>query len=194
MNIDITWVPVVGYEGLYEVSDTGLIRAVERVYFSGKPLRPMTIKSIILKPKTDKDGYYHLGLRKNKVRKFKRVSRLVAEAFHPNPEHKRVVNHKDGFKWNNCVANLEWATLSENELHSYRSLGKNPTINMLGRTGDLSPSAKPLFQYDLSGKLVKRWGSLCLAVKAGHQKKSLYQVLSGEFKQHHGFKWSRNEN
>ncbi len=59
-------------------------------------------------------------------RKGKRVMihRVVAELFLPNPEKKRTVNHKDGNKQNNAVSNLEWATHSENHLHSFRELGR----------------------------------------------------------------------
>ncbi|MGE4302351.1 MAG: HNH endonuclease [Victivallaceae bacterium] len=52
------------------------------------------------------------------------VHRLIALTFISNPRGVGFVNHKDGNKSNNCVNNLEWVSCSENELHSYRTLGK----------------------------------------------------------------------
>ena len=103
-NIEI-WKDVKGFEGLYQVSNYG------RVYSK--------ITNKIMKPKIEKDGYYRLGLRKNGVRKFFRIHRLVALAFIPQEEYKPVVNHKDGNKLNNNVENLEWCTVSYNVKHAY---------------------------------------------------------------------------
>lgn len=74
-----------------------------------------------LKPRVDIDGYKTVGLYlEGKVKRIK-VHRLVAEAFLPKEEGKDCVNHRDGNKWNNSVANLEWCTRSENSKHAYES-------------------------------------------------------------------------
>lgn len=187
----VIWKPVVGYEGLYEVSSIGLIRTIRREYTTGGNGRYTIMEQMYMTLKVDDDGYYYIGLRKNGVRSYKRVSRLVCEAFHDNPENKPFVNHIDGIKKNNEPYNLEWSTISENELHSYRVLGKKPQINGLGKIGSLNVASKPLYQYDMTGNLVKIWESTNMAISYGFDKKGVYSVIKGKFKQHRGFIWSR---
>lgn len=66
------------------------------------------------RPSGGHNGRRYLCLSQND---HKYVHRIVAEAFIPNPEGKRTVNHIDGDKWNNHVDNLEWATYEENQKH-----------------------------------------------------------------------------
>ena len=106
------WKPVVGYEGLYEVSQNGDIR------------NSRTNKMI----KTwDSMGYNSIALSKNGiVSKFK-IHRLVALTFLPNNENKPCVNHIDGNKLNNNFLNLEWCTYTENAKHAYNNLLRLPS-------------------------------------------------------------------
>ncbi len=70
------------------------------------------------KPTIDKSGYYSVGIREKGKTYQKRINRLVAENFIPNPENKPIVNHIDSNRTNNNVENLEWCTYRENNLHS----------------------------------------------------------------------------
>ncbi len=80
-------------------------------------------------------GYYSTELYQGGVPLRKRVHRLVAEAFIPNPDGKPQVNHIDGNKLNNNVANLEWVSNSENMIHAYKTglATPHPTYGMLGK-------------------------------------------------------------
>ena len=99
-----------GYKGLYTVKPNGDIISYVRVS-SGKKL----------KPQKHTHGYRYVTLVKGGEKKNHLIHRLVGEAFIPNPENKRTINHKDGDKTNNHVDNLEWATYSENNQHGIDS-------------------------------------------------------------------------
>lgn len=120
------FVPVKGYEGLYEVSNTGKVRSVK-----GGRRRGVELKQQSYVSGTNR-GYSIVSLVKEGKAMTATVHRLVASAFISNPENKPCVNHKDNNKSNNRVENLEWATYSENELHAY-TLGKVNPISKLSQ-------------------------------------------------------------
>lgn len=80
----------------------------------------------ILKPHLDSNGYLSVCLYREKKSSTKRIHKLVAEAYIPNPFNLPDVNHIDGIRTNNSKDNLEWRTRSGNMLHTYRELGKKP--------------------------------------------------------------------
>ena len=103
------WKPVVGYEGLYEVSNLGNVKTLH--YYGGRRQKLMSLGK-------RSDGYLTVGLSKNGICKHYSVHRLVAIAFIPNPDNLEMVNHKDENKENNNADNLEWCTRSYNQLYS----------------------------------------------------------------------------
>lgn len=107
-----TWKSVVGYEGLYEVSNLGNVRSVDRYVHS--EYRSHTVKGISIKQHLGKDGYMFVTLSKDGNKKSYKVHRLVAQAYIPNPEDLPQVNHMDEDKCNNVVTNLEWCTAKYN--------------------------------------------------------------------------------
>lgn len=100
------WLPINGYEGLYEVSSNGKVKSLK--------------KGIFLKTETLPSGYLRVYLTKNKNSRHFMVHRLVAEAFIPNPDNLPQVNHKDEVKTNNSVDNLEWCTAKYNNNYGNR--------------------------------------------------------------------------
>ena len=111
------WKPVVGYEGLYEVSNTGMVRSVERDIVNKNGFITHR-QSRLLKARIIGRGYLSVALSKNNKVNYYSVHRLVAIAFIPNERNKIQVNHKDGIKTNNNVSNLEWTSQSENMRHA----------------------------------------------------------------------------
>ena len=97
------WRPVVGYEGLYEVSNTGQVRSLDRYDSMNRFLRGR-----ILRLFTDGLGYLRAQLYSNSKRKSFLVHRLVAQAFILNPDNLPQVNHRDENPSNDNVDNLEW--------------------------------------------------------------------------------------
>ena len=75
------------------------------------------------------DGYPKVGLFKNGKGSYKYIHVLVAKHFIPNPDKKKVVNHKDGNKQNCHVDNLEWISHSENSHHYYNELRNGSVLN-----------------------------------------------------------------
>ena len=109
MSEDEAWKDVLGYEGLYKVSDKGNVYSVERKDSIGRKCGGRTLQL-----RCTRDGYLQVELSENGMRKTKYVHRLVAEAFIPNLNNYLEINHKDENKANNHVENLEWCTRKYN--------------------------------------------------------------------------------
>ena len=108
------WRPVIGFEGLYEVSNTGKIRSLDRAitYSRGQGFFEKRVRGVLLKPGLTSVGYPSVVLGRKHGTAL--VHRVVAEAFiGPRPEGHEV-RHKDGTRDNNCAENLEYGTRRDN--------------------------------------------------------------------------------
>jgi hypothetical protein len=146
MNNEI-WKPIKGYEGLYEVSNTGKVKSIERT-FTGKDgvtksvHERILVLSLSMITKKHPIARYTVELWKDNKRKRISIHRIVAITFLPNLEGKPQVNHIDGNPKNNNIENLEWATNSENVKHAYKTglmkpKGKKPIKGTNLITGEI---------------------------------------------------------
>ena len=106
-----------GYEGIYQVSNLGRIKSLDRRVKDNRRERYQNLKGKQLKFTDNGRGYQLVFLTKESKRINKYVHRLVAETFIPNPKNLPEVNHKDLNKSNNCIDNLEWITNADNKRH-----------------------------------------------------------------------------
>ena len=116
------WLPVPGYEGAYEVSDLGRVRSLDRFVEAMTRWGTSTFRRLRgreLKATDNGNGYLVVHLCDAEGRRTALIHRLVAAAFQPEVAGKTFVNHKDGDKSNNALANLEWCTRSENMQHAH---------------------------------------------------------------------------
>lgn len=99
------------YTGLYQVSNMGRVRSIERYDANGHLLKERVLKSYM-----DKQGYLYNVLCKNGKTKNFKTHRLVAHMFVDNPKPKEfiIVNHKSEVKNDNVWTNLEWCDFKYN--------------------------------------------------------------------------------
>ena len=112
------WLPIIGYEGFYEVSNLGRVKSIAR----WKPQNnggKCWVEDRILNNSVNNRGYVRLCLHRDSKGKSYKLSRLVAQAFVPNPNNLPYVNHIDGVKTNDIYTNLEWCSQSDNVKHAY---------------------------------------------------------------------------
>lgn len=141
------WRDIKGYEGLYQVSNTGKVKSL------GHGKCSLWKEPRVMKGQKIRSGYLLVHLWKCGEKKYALIHRLVAEAFIVNPENKETVNHIDGNKTNNCVDNLEWNTYSENITHAFNN-GLNYAVGK-----------KQIIQKDKKGNIIKVWDSIKEAAK-----------------------------
>ena len=143
------WKDIPGYEGLYQVSNLGRVKSLER-YKPNKQCVPEKIKTLSKKS----NGYLFLQLYKDNKAKNRYIHRLVAEAFVENPNGKETVNHINGNKHDNRAINLEWNTYTENNKHAYTT-GLNDETHRRNRKGSTAVS-----QYDADMNFIKTYPSM----------------------------------
>ena len=142
------WKDICGYEGIYQVSNQGRIKSLER-WVERKGQGPKFIPETIIRLKEGE--YYRVNLHKNGTAKTFLVHRIVAITFLSNPYDYKIVNHKDGNKHNNSVANLEFCTSQENNRHA-KACGLQ--VNNLNGLAETNAKNSLIVQCYKNGKLL----------------------------------------
>ena len=121
----VIWKDILGYEGLYQISNCGEVRSIPHfvpVNCHGTMSQKLTPSKILKKQITGRDkNYYKVTLSKQGKSKQFLLHRLIAETFIPNPDKLPQVNHKDENGFNNDISNLEWVTAKENANYGTRN-------------------------------------------------------------------------
>lgn len=129
-------------------------------------------------------GYVQVTLCKNGNYIIKKMHRIVAETFIPNPYNKPCVNHIDGNKSNNCLENLEWCSYKENSIHYINNFSKDRYSNVKSRK---------VYQYDIDNNFIKQWENVQeIYNKLKINKSSIYLCCSNKINSAGGFIWKYN--
>lgn len=170
------WKDITGYEGLYQVSNLGRIKSVEKwcngVHFKEKIKKNVQINT----------GYYDVLLYKNAKSKHFKIHRLVAQAFIPNPDNLPCVNHKDENKLNNNVNNLEWCTKLYNNIYGTKIEKQKIKLG------------KKVIQYDLRMNKIAEYNCITDASKkTNNSEKYIRNCCYNRIKVYKNFIWKFKE-
>jgi hypothetical protein len=152
------WKSIKGFEGLYEISNMGRVKSLERKV-KQKDGRIQPVYEKILRQYFTTQGYYAINLSVSGKKNVIKVHRLTAIAFIPNPENKPHINHIDGCRTNNKIENLEWCTPKENYEHSRYILGTQK-LDCIGNRYGLSANAKKVSCKRVNGENIGEFDSI----------------------------------
>lgn len=176
------WKDIAGYEGLYQVSNVGNVRSLDRKIkcknsvrcYKGKPLANCV----------DDKGYSRVLLSVAGKHKSVQIHRLVAQAFIPNPLGFPEVNHIDENPQNNCVDNLEWCSKLYNLEYGN------------GRIKSIRSHRKAVLQFDLKNNFIAEYEGVnvaAVAIGKPHDATSITKCCSGNHQTAHGYIWKYKE-
>ena len=177
------WKDIQGYEGMYQVSNLGRVRSLDREIVIPHPRNPSyTLRYMkmgdIKSQRCNNKGYYEVDLFKNNIQDTRTVHRLVATAFLPNPNNLPEVNHINENHQDNKLENLEWVTRLQNIRHG------------TGRKRMGRAHWTPVEQYTLDGTFIKRWECMQQAADELHLHMThISAVCRGRARTHGGYLW-----
>lgn len=175
------WKDVVGYETLYQVSNLGRVKSLDmKLPYKRHGIATFRIrKGKILTPAIMKNGYLRVEMSKNGIHRLNLVHRLVAQAFIPNTNNHKEVNHINCNKSDNRIENLEWVSPLQNKIHAFEN--------------KLYKIEKPILQIK-NGIVIKEWKSAMQVYKElGYSAQNIGKVALGKRKNAYGYQWKYKE-
>lgn len=195
------WKDIDGYEGLYQVSSLGRVKALQRYRRAGNTA--YTQKEHFMTQYDNTSGYKYVRLNIGSDKRMFFVHRLVANAFIANPMSLPEVNHKNEIKTDNNVDNLEWCTRQYNETYGTKRERVQRTKKMLNsdrkalmkKNKNHSYGAeKPVLCYLKDGTFVNRFQSLSVAAQSiGDCTSHIAACCKGRRKSVRGYNWRYEE-
>lgn len=166
------WKDISGYEGMYQISNLGKVRSVDRVVHGRNDYFQKGIELKIF----SNWNYDFVVVSRNGKSKRLYLHRLVAEHFVENPNNYNVVNHKDENKRNNKADNLEWCTSKYNANYGKRN---RKIAQKLGKR----------IARMKNGKILQVYSSQADAKRNGFSQSQISKCCNGKIKQHKGYEW-----
>lgn len=172
------WRAIKEYEGVYEASNKGRVRSLDRVTFTKRGEGFYTRrKGRVLAENKDKDGYPKVILSKDGITETAFVHRLVANEFVENSNNHPVINHKNEIKEDNRFENLEWCTIAHN--NTYRNRAKKAAKKQM----------KPVIGTDEKTGEEKYFKSISSVMGSGFNMAHVIACAKGRRKRHLGHTW-----
>lgn len=184
------WKDVIHYENLYQVSNLGRVRSLDRK--TRIKHKERIFKGAILKPILKNTGYYVVSLHNNGRQEQHHIHRLVAESFCERKTGQDVVDHINTDTTDNRAENLRWTTIKGNVNNPISAKKRTDAVKdaCRGKFGAKHPTSKAVLQLTMSGKLIKRWACASDAVRElGADSGGIAHCCKGEMHSHKGFKW-----
>lgn len=176
------WRDIPEYEGLYQASNFGRIKSLER-FRKGENGCLISVKERILKPSINHKGYYRIQLCKQSIVKTYQVHRLVWEAFNGSITEGLQVNHINEIKTDNRLENLNLMTAKENINWGTRNV-RSSKKHINGK------KSKSVLQYDLQDNFIKEFPSLMQVYRElGFNQAHICSCCKGRYKQAYGYIW-----
>lgn len=183
LNGNEIWKDIPNYEGLYQASNLGRIKSLERIDALGR-----RVNERILKPEINQYGYYLISLYKNSIQKLYSVHRLVWEAFNGQIPEGYEINHINEIKSDNRLSNLNLMTHKENMNYGSRTeRGRNKQINR-------KDQSKTILQFDLNDNFIKEYPSIQQIYReTGFSQGNICGCCNGKLKTAYNYKWKYKE-